>query len=239
MKYEKIHKAKFIERPNRFIAKVELDGKIEIAHVKNTGRCRELLIEGATVYLNEPSGSTRKTKYDLVAVEKQVAGKGAIMINMDSSAPNDAVAQWLPTSGLFSSDAIYKREVKVGNSRFDFCITENTQSSPLVSEKKTYLEVKGVTLESDGIAMFPDAPTERGVKHLRELSALCKEGFEAAVLFVVQMKGCHSFIPNRETHPEFADALAEAKDSGVKIYVYDCKVDLESMVPDQPIKAII
>ena len=249
MKYEKIHKAKFLERPNRFIAKVELRGRIETVHVKNTGRCRELLKEGATVYLNEPSGRVRKTKFDLVAVEKKIKSGEKLLINMDSSAPNDAAAEWLPKSGLFSSGAVFQREVKKGNSRFDFCVRESSfsveegdlslkDSACRVSEDKeriTYLEVKGVTLEKDGTVMFPDAPTERGVKHLSELSALCRDGFGAAVLFVVQMKGAAIFTPNKEMHPEFAEALKSARENGVRILVYDCNVTADTIEIDKPI----
>ena len=239
MKYEKIHKAKFLERPNRFIARVELGGKVETVHVKNTGRCKELLIKGATVYLNEPSGRERKTKFDLVAVEKKMKSGEIMLINMDSSAPNDAAAEWLPKSGLFSSGALYRREVKCGDSRFDFSITESIQQGNGTEEKTTYLEVKGVTLEEDGIVMFPDAPTERGVKHLRELSSLCASGYGAAVLFVVQMKGIEAFSPNKSTHPEFAEALKSASESGVKILVYDCNITEDSMEIDKPVKLII
>ena len=239
MKYEKIHKAKFLERPNRFIAMVELDGKTEIVHVKNTGRCSELLVEGATVYLNEPSGKERKTKFDLVAVEKKKTNGDCILINMDSSAPNYAVAEWLPKSGLFADDAIYKSEVKKGNSRFDFSIAEKVVFGTEIKEKTTYLEVKGVTLEQNGTVMFPDAPTERGVKHLRELSDLCLEGFGSAIIFVVQMKNVDSFKPNKATHPEFTSALKRAYQCGVKIYAYDCVVTADEIKINEPIKNII
>jgi len=229
MKYEKIIEAEFLERPNRFIAHALLDGKAVVAHVKNTGRCKELLVPGAKVYLNEPAGKERKTKYDLVAVVKKREGKESILINMDSQAPNDAVADWLPSSGLFSPDAIINREVRLGESRFDFAITEPN------SGKITYLEVKGVTLEKDGVVMFPDAPTERGVKHIKELSSLALAGVGAVVLFVVQMNGATLFKPNRNTHPEFAEALSYAASCGVKILAYDSLVSEDSMAIDKPI----
>ncbi|MBQ2875465.1 MAG: DNA/RNA nuclease SfsA [Clostridia bacterium] len=231
MKYTNIKKAVFIERPNRFIAHAKLDGETVVAHVKNTGRCKELLVEGAVVYLDEPQGKNRKTRYDLVAVEKRTEDGRKILINMDSQAPNEAVAEWLPKSGLFSEGAKIRREVTVGGSRFDFAIYEN--------DKTTYLEVKGVTLEVDGEALFPDAPTERGVKHLRELSSLAREGWGCAVLFVIQMKGMHCFKPNTETHPEFGEALSVAANSGVRLLCYDSRITDNEMIIDQPIDIIL
>ena len=227
MRYQNIHKAKFISRPNRFIAECELNGEKVVAHVKNTGRCRELLVEGATVYLDEPIGKDRKTKYDLVAVEK-VVDSGVVLINMDSQAPNEVAEEFLRKSVIFPCDASIRREVTKGNSRFDFCIESG--------DRITYLEVKGCTLENGGIASFPDAPTERGVKHIEELIHLKKQGFDAAILFVVQMKGITEFRPNDFTHKAFGDALRLANESGVKIFAYDCIVTPDSLIIDQPVK---
>ncbi len=218
-----IVKAKFLSRPNRFIAQVELDGEILTVHVKNTGRCKELLPAGATVYLaasENRAKAQRKTPYDLVAVEKVKADGTTLFINMDSQAPNAIAAEWLRESGLFSPDAIFKREVTHGDSRFDFCIMDERGTT-------AYLEVKGCTLERDGVAYFPDAPTERGVKHIRELTALAREGHPAYILFVVQMKGITALRPNDETHRAFGDALREAKEAGVQVLAVDCVVETE------------
>ena len=215
MRYNNITKGIFHSRPNRFIAKAFVDGSLQTVHVKNTGRCKELLVEGCTVFLERSDNPNRKTLYDLVAVIKNVGGKETY-INMDSQAPNAMVAEWLPKSGLFSANTVFRREVTYGNSRFDFCA--------VAGEAVTYIEVKGVTLEKDGIAYFPDAPTERGVKHLKELTACAKNDIGAMVLFVVQMKSVSLLRPNRETHPAFANALAEAERSGVKIVAVDCNV---------------
>lgn len=225
MKYYNIHKATFISRPNRFIAECELDGERIIAHVKNTGRCRELLVDGATVYLDKPSGRIRKTEYDLVAVEKRLDNGETVLINMDSGAPNDAVAEFI--GGLFPDASSIRREVTKGNSRFDFCIAEDSET--------TFLEVKGVTLESNGVAMFPDAPTERGVKHIDELIKLKGQGYGAIIFFVIQMKGVREFRPNDFTHSAFGDALRRAKQAGVSILAYDCTVTADSMIIDAPV----
>ena len=227
MKYTNIHKATFISRPNRFIAECDLNGEVVVAHVKNTGRCRELLIPGVTVFLDEPKGRERKTKYDLVAVEKTLPDGSKILINMDSGAPNEAAEEFVKNR-LFPNATSVRREVTKGNSRFDFCIEEEGGT--------TFLEVKGVTLENDGIAAFPDAPTERGVKHIEELIQLKEQGYGAAILFVIQMKGIHEFRPNDITHKAFGDALRRAAKSGVTIYAYDCIVTPESIVIDQPIE---
>ena len=227
MKYTKIHKSTFISRPNRFISYCDLDGESVVVHVKNTGRCRELLIPGSTVYLDEPQGRERKTKYDLVAVEKTLPGGSKMLINMDSGAPNEAAEEFVKNR-LFSHAISVRREVTKGNSRFDFCIEEEG--------KTTFLEVKGVTLENDGIAAFPDAPTERGVKHIEELIQLKEQGFGAAILFVIQMKGINRFQPNDITHKAFGDALRRAAKAGVTVYAYDCIVTHESMVIDQPVE---
>lgn len=228
MKYLNIYKATFLSRPNRFIAECLLDEKVVITHVKNTGRCRELLIPGATVYLDEPKGRERKTKYDLIAVEKALQNGKILLINMDSGAPNDAVAEFLKNGDLFPNATKIRREVTKGKSRFDFCIEEG--------EKTTYLEVKGVTLENNGIASFPDAPTERGVKHIEELIDLKEQGFGAAILFVIQMKGINQFTPNDITHKAFGDALRRAQKFGVNIYAYDSIVTPDSLTIDRPIK---
>ena len=225
MTYTNIHKATFIRRPNRFIAECLLNGDEVIAHVKNTGRCRELLIEGVTVYLDEPTGRERKTKYDLVAVEKLLPDGSTLLINMDSQAPNEVVAEFLKTGRLFPNATCIKREVTKGKSRFDFCIEE--------VDKTTYLEVKGCTLENNGIASFPDAPTERGVKHIEELIELKKQGYGAAVFFVIQMKKVSEFRPNDITHRAFGDALRLAWDAGVEIYAYDSIVTPDSITVDQ------
>ena len=228
MKYENIRSATFINRPNRFIAECDLSGERVIAHVKNTGRCRELLVPGTTVYLNEPTGRERKTKYDLVAVEKICDDGRKIIINMDSQMPNHAVEQFLRQGGIYPDATAIRREYTVGKSRFDFRIEEG--------EKVTYLEVKGVTLEKDGIVLFPDAPTERGVKHIEELIALKKQGYGAAIFFVIQMKGISEFRPNDLTHPAFGDALRRAHSEGVKIFAYDCIVSPEQVTIDKPVE---
>ena len=227
MKYQNVIKAKFIARPNRFIAFCELDGKKETVHVKNTGRCRELLVPDATVYLAVSDNPERKTKYDLVAVEKETA-RGNIMINMDSQAPNAAAYEWISSGGYFGNGATVRREVTYGKSRFDLYVEQG--------ERRAFVEVKGVTLEHDGVASFPDAPTERGIKHVNELVAAMKDGYEAYILFVIQMKGIHTFKPNDETHKAFGDALRYAAESGVKILAYDCVITHDEMVVDAPVK---
>ena len=230
IKYKEVKKGVFIERPNRFIARVLVDGNEETVHVKNTGRCRELLVNGATVYLSVADNPLRKTRYDLVGVEK-VTPRGIIRVNMDSQIPNDAVNEWLRQGNLFSENAVIKREVFYGKSRFDFYIEDN--------DRKIFLEVKGVTLENDGVVSFPDAPTERGIKHINELSACLMDGYEAYVVFVIQMKNIEYFTPNYITHPEFGEALKAAREKGVKILAYDCIVDEDSMVMDKEIEVIL
>ena len=227
MKYNKVIKAKFIARPNRFIAYCEVDGEKETVHVKNTGRCRELLVDGATVYLSVSDNPERRTKYDLIAVEKET-DKGIIFINMDSQAPNVAAYEWILSGGYFGEGAEVRREVTYGKSRFDLYIEQG--------ERRAFVEVKGVTLENDGIVSFPDAPTERGIKHVNELVAAKNDGYEAYILFVIQMKGVHTFKPNDETHKAFGDALRHAAESGVKILAYDCTVTSDEMIIDAPIK---
>ena len=222
MKYKKVVEGRFISRPNRFIAYVEIDGKAETVHVKNTGRCKELLTDNANVYLSVSDNPQRKTKYDLVAVKK-----GELLINMDSQIPNDVCERWLKKGFLFSENIIIKREYTYKKSRFDFYIEDG--------ERKIFLEVKGCTLENNGIASFPDAPTERGIKHIKELISALDDGYEAYIFFVIQMKGVTEFRPNDITHKAFGDALREAKSKGVKILAYDSVVTPDSIEVDMEI----
>ena len=221
MKYDNITPAVFINRPNRFIADVEINGKRETVHVKNTGRCRELLLPGTRVFLTAPGSPGRKTKYDLVTVEKRT-DQGTLLVNIDSQIPNDVAGEWLPCSGLFSKDAVYTREYTFENSRFDFCVDEN--------KKRSFIEVKGCTLENDGVCCFPDAPTVRGVKHLKGLISAANEGYGAYLLFIVQMKGMRYLVPNDATHPEFGDTMRKAAMSGVKILAVECDINKDSIV---------
>ncbi len=230
MKYRKIVGGTFISRPNRFIAKVLVNGCEETVHVKNTGRCKELLVNGAEVWLEVSDNPARKTKYDLVSVKKQREGLPPLMINMDSQMPNAAVEEWLKSRNIFGKGAVIEREKTYGESRFDFRITEG--------EKVTYLEVKGVTLEKGGIAYFPDAPTERGVKHLTELVKCRKDGFGAYLVFVIQMKGISEFRPNDATHKAFGDALRNAIAQGVKCMAVDCVVTADSMTINKEIPIV-
>ena len=224
MKYKNIVKGRFLERPNRFIARVEINGTTETVHVKNTGRCRELLQKGSTVYLEKSNNPERKTKYDLVAVEKKREGKPDLLVNMDSQIPNAAAEEWLKKGNVFSENAVIRREVKYGSSRFDFYIEDG--------DRKAFLEVKGVTLEKNGVASFPDAPTERGIKHINELCECLKNGYEAYILFVIQMKEISLFTPNYETHAQFCKALCQAEQAGVKIKAVDCVVTADSIEID-------
>ncbi len=209
MKYDNIVKGEFIERPNRFIAICNIDGVSEICHVKNTGRCKELLVKGSTVYLQKSNNQNRKTKYDLIAVQK-----GDRLINMDSQIVNYTFIEYL--SNLFEDIVLVKPECKYGNSRIDVYVETKNE--------KIFIEVKGVTLEKDGVVSFPDAPTERGIKHLKELQKAVIEGFKAYVVFVVQMSDVKYFEPNRKTHPEFAEELKNAKENGVTPLVFECEV---------------
>ena len=223
MHYENMEPAVFLSRPNRFVAYVEQAGKQEICHVKNTGRCRELLIPGAELYVQRSDNPARKTALDLISVKK-----GAQWVNMDSQAPNKAAAEWLKNGGLGTKEILVRPEYKYENSRFDFYLeTEG---------RKAFMEVKGVTLEEDGTARFPDAPTERGVKHIRELIRCLDDGYEAYILFVIQMKGVHAFEPNDRTHPDFGETLREAAGKGVRILAYDCLVKPDEMTIDQRIE---
>lgn len=215
MKYKKIVKGEFIFRPNRFIANVLVDGKEQVVHVKNTGRCKELLVPGATVYLSASDNPARKTKYDLVGVIKKRKA-GDLLINMDSQIPNDVVAEWLNKGNIFSENAVIKREFTYKKSRFDFYVEDG--------DVKAFLEVKGVTLENDGVASFPDAPTLRGIKHINELVDAVNEGYKAYIIFVIQMKGVKYFKPDSVIHKDFADALKNAEEHGVNIIAVDCVV---------------
>ncbi len=223
MRYDNIHKGKFLSRPNRFIANVEIDGKAEVCHVKNTGRCKELLIEGCTVWLEHSDSESRKTAFDLVAVEK-----GDRLINMDSQAPNKAVGEWLREKMPFGESFSVYPEKKYGNSRFDFYLESQ--------DRKIFMEVKGCTLEKDGVVLFPDAPTIRGVKHIDELSHCLDEGYESYIMILVQMSDVKYFTPNYDTHPEFGEALEKASRKGVKILCYDCNVTHDSMTVGKPVK---
>ena len=223
MKYENIKEAIFLKRPNRFIAYGEIEGKEEVIHVKNTGRCKELLVPGAKIYVQYCNHSNRKTKWDLIGVEKKTENRNRL-INMDSQAPNAAVKEWLES---FSGLQVFP-EKKHGDSRFDFYV-----EGP---EKKAFIEVKGVTLEKDGVVLFPDAPSIRAVKHVHGLMEAIQEGYEAYVFFVVQMENVKYFIPNAETHPEFAQALKDAKAAGVHIVAYDCKITEDNMKINQPVE---
>ena len=227
MKYNNIEQGIFLNRPNRFIAEVLIGEDNHTVHVKNTGRCRELLVKGAKVWLEKSQNPLRKTQYDLVCVEKN-KDKSSVIINMDSQIVNDVAEEWLKKGELFSDDALIKREVKYKNSRFDFYIESE--------DRKVFLEVKGVTLENDGIASFPDAPTERGIKHINELISSIDDGYEAYILFVIQMKGIKYFEPNDITHKAFGDALRNAKEKGVNIIAMDCKVTPEEIVIDKDIE---
>ena len=227
MRYQNAIPATFLRRPNRFVAEVLVDGEKETVHVKNTGRCRELLVPGARVYLCRSDALTRKTRYDLIAVDKAREGKPPLLINMDAQAPNAVAEEWLLAGGLFPAGATVRREVRYGNSRFDFYLEYGT--------RRAFVEVKGVTLEQDGVVRFPDAPTERGVKHVGELCACLGEGYEAYLLFVVQMSEAARFEPNDGTHKAFGDAVREAARRGVGVLAMDCAVTPNTMVLRAPV----
>lgn len=225
MNYQNVIQGIFRARPNRFIAYVEINGREEICHVKNTGRCKELLIPGVTVYLEIAQNPNRKTKYDLIAVKK-----GDRLINLDSQAPNRAFSEWAPR--FFQNLTVLQPEKTYQKSRFDFYVEQSDGS-------RSFVEVKGVTLEHDGVVLFPDAPTQRGVKHVEELCQCVKNGFQAYLFFVVQMKNVKHFTPNKATHPEFANALKKAKKAGVQIYAVDCVVTSDSMQIDTFVEVIL
>lgn len=226
MRYDNVITGTFLERPNRFIAYCEVDGVKEKVHVKNTGRCKELLIPGATVYLSVSENSERSTRCDLIAVKK-----GDRIINMDSQVPNDVAAESLRSIPMFSGISQIRREYPYGNSRIDIMATDG--------ENRFLIEVKGVTLENDNIARFPDAPTERGAKHLRELMSSKDRGFTPCVLFIVQMDGIERFEPNWDTDPVFSQTLKDAKEAGVRILAYGCSVTPDSITLTDPIDVVV
>ena len=226
MHYSNIQRATFLRRPNRFIAHIEVDGREEVCHVKNTGRCRELLTDRATIYVEHHDNPNRKTKYSLIAVEK-----GDLLINMDSQAPNKVVREWLLAKEPFGKVKLMKPECTYGSSRFDFYLETEAE--------KIFIEVKGVTLEEAGIVSFPDAPTERGIKHLEELRACVEAGYKAAVIFVVQMEGMQHFEPNDKTHPQFGEALRQARKAGVEVLAYECKVTPSSLEITKSIPVVL
>lgn len=223
MKYKNMKSGIFISRPNRFIALVLIDGKEEVCHVKNTGRCKELLIPGTTVFLEEHDNKNRKTKFSLIGVMK-----GNRLINMDSQAPNKVVYEWIKSGKLFNNVTLLKSEKTFGNSRFDLYVE--------TEDKKIYIEVKGVTLEEDNIVRFPDAPTIRGIKHIYELIECKKQGFEAYIVFVIQMKDVAYFEPNDRTQKEFGEALRTAQANGVTIIAYDSIIEEDSIVLHKEVK---
>lgn len=226
MEYKNILPATFIDRPNRFIAHVELDGRTEVCHVKNTGRCKELLLPGCQVFVQRSENPQRKTAYDLISVRKKDQ-----LINIDSQAPNQLFEEYVHAGHLFEDVTLIRREVAYKNSRFDFYIETKT--------RKFFAEVKGVTLEEKGMALFPDAPTERGLKHLREL-LICKgEGFLPYVVFIIQMKGIRSFSPNDKTHKDFGDMLRLCKEKGVGILALDCKVTEKEIRVDKTVPVVL
>ena len=222
MTYKNIVPGRFLRRPNRFIAHIEIDGKEEICHVKNTGRCKELLPAGAKVWCEVSGNPNRKTKFDLITVQK-----GHRLINMDSQAPNAAAKEWLRAGGLGEISQL-KPETTQGGSRFDFSFYKEG--------RQCFLEVKGVTLENDGVCAFPDAPTIRGARHLTELAALAREGYGAYVLFVIQMEDVLCLHPNDATDPAFGAALRDAANAGVQVLAMDCHVTESSMVMGKPVE---
>lgn len=223
MKYERIEEAVFKSRPNRFIAHVVTGKGEEVCHVKNTGRCRELLVPDAHIWVQRNENPGRKTALDLIAVEKN-----GQVINMDSQIPNRVAEEWIRTGHLFSKNVNIRPETRFGNSRFDLYLEEGA--------RKMYLEVKGVTLEENGVARFPDAPTERGVKHIEELIACREAGYEAGILFVIQMKNIIYLEPNDKTHPEFGEALRRARKAEVRVMAVDCLVTPDSIRADKTIE---
>lgn len=230
MIYNNIQKGIFLARPNRFIAQVLIDGKEETIHVKNTGRCKELLTPNATVYVEFCDSPTRKTKFDLIAVEK-----GALLVNMDAQAPNKVFREWAETGAFQPPLTLLQGEKTFGKSRFDF-YWESQQNENTV---KGFTELKGVTLEHEGIACFPDAPTERGVKHIEELILAKQSGLEASICFLIQMEGMKEMRPNDVTHPAFGDALRKAKAMGVEIFALGCDVTPNSLTATEFIPVIL
>lgn len=226
MQYTNIRPAVFRSRPNRFIAKVEIDGQEETVHVKNTGRCKELLVPGRTVWLEEGSNPNRKTKYDLIAVDKD-----GLLVNMDAQSPNKVFAEWAKAGHFVPNLTLLRPETTWGKSRFDFYWK--------AGDRRGFVEVKGCTLEDNGFCRFPDAPTERGVKHLNELTACMSDGYEAAVCFVIQMEGMKQFFPNDATHPAFGDALRAASQAGVQVLAVECHVEPDKLEMTRHIPVIL
>lgn len=226
MQYGTVISGRFLDRPNRFIAHVETELGIETVHVKNTGRCRELLLPGVTVYLEVGTNPNRKTRCDLIAVEK-----GALLVNMDSQAPNKVFGEWVKNGGFLPAVNAVHPEYTYGDSRLDFALE--------TAEGMHYVEVKGVTLEDACRARFPDAPTERGIKHIRELQKIVEQGGKATLFFVVQMEGMLSVAPNDDTHPAFGEALRAAAAAGVNVVAYDCEVTPDSLCMGKPIPVIL
>ena len=223
MIYENILPAVFVDRPNRFIAHVELNGRLEVCHVKNTGRCRELLIPGCRVYVQHQPSPTRKTAYDLIAVEK-----GERLLNMDANAPNRVFNEYVRAGRFLREWSVIRPETTHGDSRFDFYL-----ESP---GHRLFAEVKGVTLEDDGVMRFPDAPTERGVKHLEGLARCVQEGYEAWAVFVIQTEDVRWMEPNRRTHPAFADAMRQAAQAGVHLLALDCHTEPDRLEICRPVE---
>lgn len=226
MQYQEVVSGRFVARPNRFIALVDTPDGQQVCHVKNTGRCRELLVPGTTVYLERAGNPLRKTAFDLIAVEK-----GPLLINMDAQAPNHVFAEFVRSGGFLPDVTAVRSEYVYGDSRLDFYL-ETAKGPHLV-------EVKGVTLEEEGTARFPDAPTERGVKHIRELQRAAALGLDASLVFVVQMKGVHRVLPNDNTHAAFGTALREAAKNSVNVCAYDCVVTPDSLTIDGPVPVIL
>ena len=226
MQYANIRPARFLSRPNRFIARVEIDGREETVHVKNTGRCRELLVPGRTVWLEESANPARKTGYDLIAVDKD-----GLLVNMDAQAPNRVFAEWAQAGNFVTGLTLLRPETRWGKSRFDFYWE--------AGGRKGFVEVKGCTLEEHGFCRFPDAPTERGVKHLHELAACMADGYEAAVCFVIQMEGMTSFSPNDDTHPAFGDALRAAHAAGVRVLALGCHAEPDSLTVTHTVPVVL
>lgn len=233
--YHNITEGIFMERPNRFTARVNICGVEEICHVKNTGRCRELLVPGCRVFLEKAANPGRKTAYDLISVIKETDGRSRI-VNMDSQIPNTVAAEWIENGGLGNIPVVLKKEVKYKNSRFDIYgefIGENQ------IRKRTFIEVKGVTLEENGIVRFPDAPTLRGLKHIHELIECRKNGFDAYIIFIIQMADVKYFTPNYDTQPEFGEALKIAQAEGVKIAALECLVERNSITAAGQVKILL
>ena len=233
MKYENVVEGIFLSRPNRFVAEVDIEGKVHTVHVKNTGRCKELLIKGRKCYLSKSNNPNRKTHYDLISVVKKDALKNRkteLLVNLDSQGPNQVFYDYAK-EGYFLKDIIeIKREFTYENSRFDCYIK--------TKDKEHLIEIKGVTLEEDGIAKFPDAPTERGVKHINELIKANALGYESHIVFIIQMKGTYGFMPNEKTHPEFKKVLEEGRSKGVKIHCLEADITPDTMKLNKNSKSI-